>query len=343
MQACFVLFHTHGTRLCPQIGAKASTLKDPRSPNQAGKMLRCLLSGRHSRFVLTISLLTNGVVLAIFYLTGRPSGCVSEDGIGTSRSWASMRHATNTSLALSQAIQKVIFVGGVPRSGTTLLRAMLDAHPDVRCGEETRVIPRIISMRSRWNRSQKERNRLVEAGLSEEVLDRATRAFISEIILSHGELAKHLCNKDPLVLNYMDDIMRIFPRAKFVLMVRDGRAVAYSIVSRNITISGVDSKSYLSAALFWNKVVHKMTTYCINNRGKCQMVYYEDLVSDPQQWMKKVLQFLEISWHDNVLHHQQFINSEVSLSRYAYRLPLAFRSIVVGRGVIVRKRIIPIL
>ena len=36
----------------------------------------------------------------------------------------------------------LIFIGGVPRSGTTLMRAMLDAHPDVRCGEETRVIPR---------------------------------------------------------------------------------------------------------------------------------------------------------------------------------------------------------
>ncbi len=36
----------------------------------------------------------------------------------------------------------LIFIGGVPRSGTTLMRAMLDAHKDVRCGEETRVVPR---------------------------------------------------------------------------------------------------------------------------------------------------------------------------------------------------------
>jgi hypothetical protein len=41
----------------------------------------------------------------------------------------------------------IIFIGGVPRSGTTLMRAMLDAHPEVRCGEETRVVPRILQVR----------------------------------------------------------------------------------------------------------------------------------------------------------------------------------------------------
>lgn len=40
----------------------------------------------------------------------------------------------------------IIFIGGVPRSGTTLMRAMLDAHPEVRCGEETRVVPRILQV-----------------------------------------------------------------------------------------------------------------------------------------------------------------------------------------------------
>lgn len=212
--------------------------------------------------------------------------------------------------------RQVIFVGGVPRSGTTLVRAMLDAHPDVRCGEETRVIPRILAMRNRWDRSDRERNRLVEAGIETGLLDKATRAFINTIILGHGSLVPFLCNKDPLVLNYMGDVLRLYPHAKFVLLIRDGRAVAHSIVSRNVTISGVNSRSYLSAAMFWNKVMMRMTRDCdYMGPGKCMELYYERLVENPQDWMVKLLKFLGVPWHENVLKHQELINKEISLSK----------------------------
>lgn len=75
----------------------------------------------------------------------------------------------------------LIFIGGVPRSGTTLMRAMLDAHPDVRCGQETRVVPRILQMRQHWARSQKESVRLDQAGVSKAVLDNAIAAFCLEV------------------------------------------------------------------------------------------------------------------------------------------------------------------
>ena len=38
----------------------------------------------------------------------------------------------------------VVWVGGMPRSGTTLMRVLLDAHPDVNCGAETRLLPRVF-------------------------------------------------------------------------------------------------------------------------------------------------------------------------------------------------------
>lgn len=298
------------------------------------------LTSRHSRAVLGLSVLFNIIlVLKLYHYFGSDSGCLTgagveerektparplgrEEVVGGRREmmeshYQSVVKETNNSSveSLKLGTQPVIFVGGVPRSGTTLARAMLDAHPEVRCGEETRVIPRIVSMRNRWSKAEREHQRLIEAGLSDETLDQATRSFVAEIILNHGSPAKYLCNKDPLVLNYMHDIIRLFPKAKFLLMIRDGRAVAYSIVSRNITISGVDSKNYVSAAMFWNKVVERMLRDCKTIPGMCMHVFYEDLVSRPKEWMTRVLDFLEIPWHDNVLRHHELINSEVSLSK----------------------------
>ena len=280
-------------------------------------MLRNFFTSRSSRALLTVSVLLNVFFIPVAYhFYGSTAGCETQEERPPVRALVVPQRTLHyNASAMTQAVQETVFVGGVPRSGTTLARAMLDAHPDIRCGEETRVIPRIISMRSRWSRSQKESSRLVEAGISEDTLDSATRAFISEIILNHGKMAKYLCNKDPLVLNYMEDLSRIFPRSRYILLVRDGRAVAYSIISRNVTISGVDSKSYMSAALFWNKVVQRMSTECVNNRKRCLMVYYERLVADPKLWMTNILDFLGIPWHDNVLHHHELINSEVLLSK----------------------------
>ena len=63
---------------------------------------------------------------------------------------------------------ELIFVGGVPRSGTTLMRALLDAHPDVRCGEETRVIPKLLDSHARWRQAVNDTIMLEEAGVNSE-------------------------------------------------------------------------------------------------------------------------------------------------------------------------------
>lgn len=92
--------------------------------------------------------------------------------------------SANQSLGLSEHLPEdtpLIFIGGFPRSGTTLMRVMLDAHGAVRCGEETRVIPRLLTMRASWSRSVKERTRLDEAGVTDMVLDSAVRAFLLEV------------------------------------------------------------------------------------------------------------------------------------------------------------------
>ncbi|XP_043282896.1 protein-tyrosine sulfotransferase [Venturia canescens] len=203
----------------------------------------------------------------------------------------------------------LIFIGGVPRSGTTLMRAMLDAHPEIRCGQETRVIPRILQMRTHWLKSEKESVRLIEAGISKEVMDSAIAAFCLEIIARHGEPAPRLCNKDPLTLKMGSYILDLFPNAKFLFMVRDGRATVHSIISRKVTITGFDLTSYRQCLIKWNNAISAMHEQCKEvGSDKCLMVRYEQLVLHPREWMEKILLFLDVPWNEAVLHHEEFIN-----------------------------------
>lgn len=109
--------------------------------------------------------------------------------------WCEWRHSSSTEMRPSvqyvsnddklytyDRSMPLIFIGGMPRSGTTLMRAMLDAHPDVRCGEETRVIPRLLGLKAQWQKSEKESKRLQEAGLTNDVLSSAVAAFILEVL-----------------------------------------------------------------------------------------------------------------------------------------------------------------
>ena len=157
----------------------------------------------------------------------------------------------------------IIWVGGVPRSGTTLARAMLDAHPDIRCGEETRVIPRMLGIHKAMMSSEKESGRLSEAKITNKILNDAMGAYILTIISKHGEPAPKLCNKDPFTLKSMNKIMEIFPNSKFLLMVRDGRATCHSIISRNVTIRGFDFKTYRGCLTDWNRAAEDMYTKCL--------------------------------------------------------------------------------
>ncbi|VDO75774.1 unnamed protein product [Haemonchus placei] len=208
-----------------------------------------------------------------------------------------------------------IFIGGVPRSGTTLMRAMLDAHPDVRCGEETRVIPRILGLRAQWKRSEKEWNRLQQAGVTNEVLNRAISSFVIQVIAGHGAPAPRLCNKDPFTMKSASFLAELFPNAKFIFMIRDGRATVHSIISRKVTITGFDLSSYRQSLTKWNAAISVMDEQCANIGSKCLRVYYEQLVLHPESQMRRILEFLNLPWNSTVLHHEQFIGKDISLSK----------------------------
>ncbi|XP_066272186.1 uncharacterized protein [Branchiostoma lanceolatum] len=216
----------------------------------------------------------------------------------------------------------LIFIGGVPRSGTTLARVMLDAHPSIRCGEETRVIPRILAMQVQWRRSTKEKSRLEEAGVTDEVLDDAISSFVLEVIAKHGEAAPYLCNKDPFTHKSTVYLSSLFPNAKFILMLRDGRAAVHSMITRKVTITGFDLTSYRNSLTKWNQAIENMYSQCVQvGPTKCMPVQYEQLVLHPKEWMERILTLMfvgptkcmPVQYEQLVLHPKEWMERILTL------------------------------
>lgn len=92
-------------------------------------------------------------------------------------------------------------------------------------------------------------------------------------------------------------------------MLRDGRASVHSMISRQVTVSNFDLKDYRQCMKKWNQMIKVMFAQCeLLGKDKCMMVHYERLVLYPEDTSKKILDFLELPWSENVLHHEEFVN-----------------------------------
>jgi len=213
----------------------------------------------------------------------------------------------------------IIWVGGMPRSGTTLMRAILDVHPDVRCGEETRVIPRVMMVRKQiksvthMKESAFSQDALSSEG--EDAMNEAVKRFILEVIEKHGPISRRLCNKDPFALKFMTELTGWYPNSKFIYMLRDARSVAHSIITRKVTITGYDLTNYTDVIHRWDMAHQQMWQQCQDLGPKiCMPVHYEHLILEKEQVLKKIVEFLGLKWFDGLIHHEEHIGSDISLS-----------------------------
>ena len=85
---------------------------------------------------------------------------------------------------------------------------------------------------------------------------------VSPLTAGHGEVAPLLCNKDPFAIRSMPHIIKMFPRSRFILMIRDGRAVSHSIITRHVTIKGFDMRAYDGSLKDWNRAMGTMWEAC---------------------------------------------------------------------------------
>jgi protein-tyrosine sulfotransferase len=185
---------------------------------------------------------------------------------------------------------------------------MLDAHSGVYCGPEIKLLTGICEMHKVWSKSLGDDFEASGIGLGP--LDAGVRAFVDSVMREVGGDARCIAEKTPHNLLSMELLGRLFPRARFLHVVRDGRAVAASLVKQQWVSSDTGEpvwycKDHASAARYWGEMVTEVRKQALTVQGRYLEVVYEELVAQPEQVMRKVLAFVGQPWEDAVVHHEE--------------------------------------
>uniref|UniRef100_A0A914E108 Protein-tyrosine sulfotransferase n=1 Tax=Acrobeloides nanus TaxID=290746 RepID=A0A914E108_9BILA len=149
---------------------------------------------------------------------------------------------------------------------------------------------------------------LYESGVTPELMDDAMSAFLSEVIQKHDREEKVLCSKDPTVLMYMERIHQMFPKAKFLLLIRDARATVKSINDLNLWRWGFERNNFTQNFIIWNGMIASMANQCANLGSLCLMVHYERLILDTKSEIQRILNFLRVPFYEKILEHEKYMN-----------------------------------
>lgn len=188
-----------------------------------------------------------------------------------------------------------VFLVGFPRSGTTLLDQILDAHPAVQVFEE---LPFLRSVRNSVAAYPTSLGRM-----SESDREAARQVYWDELAKEGADLAgKTVVNKMPLDMVHAGLIARVFPEAKIILALRHPADCVLSCFMQDFVANGamVNFLTLEGSARFYDQVF----TLWQNCREllalNVQEVRYERLVADLRAEVEPALGFLGLGWDDAV-------------------------------------------
>ncbi|MGX7824788.1 sulfotransferase family protein [Actinokineospora sp. 24-640] len=146
----------------------------------------------------------------------------------------------------------------------------------------------------------------VAAECGSELVTLADRCRLVEVIGEHRRAAtgaKRWGIKLQRKIARVDEFAAIWPRARFVHIIRDGRDVAAS----HLTTVTWGYRQVAEAATGWLEVVGR--PHRIAPAGRYLEFRYEDLVSAPEPTLRRVVEFLGLPWRPEVLDHASLTHS----------------------------------
>lgn len=201
---------------------------------------------------------------------------------------------------------EVAFLGGHPRSGTTLLEQILDAHPEVLAFDEPVAIAQEISAKidlSAGKGSNPSRNLdLLPASQRAEIRRRYVRSLLRE---ASGEPTERLLlDKNPSPTMSLNVLLRVFPELKVIIALRDPRDVVISCFFLNIMLNATNV-NFLSLERSVKHYSDLMDVWLrMRDLGGFDWMEtrYEDVVSNMENEGRRVTEFLGLSWHPNQIN-----------------------------------------
>jgi Sulfotransferase family len=214
-----------------------------------------------------------------------------------------------------------LFIVGYPRSGTTLLRAMFDSHPEMAIPWESYFLPVLWPRRAVYERSEGFDVRQFVADLANtsfrywRLPEPALRRFLEEAEPSDYAAAARgvyrfyaqlqgkprFGDKTPVYIMDVPMLAAIFAEARFLHLVRDGRDVALSLRD-----APWGPNTVLDAAISWSYWVRECREagFGLGRQRYCE-IRYEDLVQDPEGTLRRLCPFAELDFDPAMLRYNQ--------------------------------------
>jgi hypothetical protein len=200
-----------------------------------------------------------------------------------------------------------IVLGGCGRSGTTLVRMILDSHPAICCGPESSVFRRSAldpgELALKFDLDPGQVRAIHESAGSRPVF---IEAFAALCLERTGK--RRWAEKTPRNIRRLDVIFRHFPQARFIHVLRDGRDVVCSLRThpRHRVVNGElvplnTWKPIAGCARRWRNDIERSRPYWSDPRFLT--LRYEELVREPCPVLERLMAFVGEAWDDRLLEH----------------------------------------
>lgn len=218
-----------------------------------------------------------------------------------------------------------VFIGGAGRSGTTLLRVILDSHPHIACGPELKILPLISAW---WHECQTKYSPFLR---NYAVTDRDTNALFATLIL--GILDKYrlqqgkqrIAEKSPNNISAFFPLHNLFPESPLIHVIRDGRDVIASLLTMDWKTADGKPLAYtrdpVAAAQYWVNCIRAGQQFrdaLPAGQSTYMEIRYEEMISAPETTLKALFAFIGEPWSDAVLsfhNHQRDLAGESSAAQ----------------------------